>query len=74
MLDTQKQQKYYISYYDAFDMDWLGWEYVEEYHPEWIFTDINEANVCCGKLNEALAFGNVQCGEYYEVKQVLINP
>ncbi len=69
MLETQTKNKYYIDYYDSFDCEWLGWEYVSEYLPDRIFTDLTEATDCREKLNKELAFGNVRCGEYYEVKK-----
>lgn len=69
VLDTQIKKQYYISYYDSFACDWLGWDYVSEYRQEWIFSDLSDADKCRAKLNEELSFGNVRCGEYYEVRE-----
>lgn len=61
--------KYYIDYYDMND-GWLGWSYIEEFRKDRIFTDYDEANRVRDKLNNEMPFGNVRCGEHYEVRQV----
>lgn len=61
--------KYYISYYDMND-GWLGFDYVSECRKEWIFDDWDAANRVKDELNGKMDFGNVRCGEYYEVRQV----
>ena len=53
---------------------WLGWDYIKEFRKDRIFTDIEEANRVKNELNEKMPFGNVRCGEYYDVKRVPINP
>lgn len=63
---------YYIDYYDMND-GWLGWEYINEFRKDRIFTDYDKAFACQEKLNSELPFGNVSCGEYYDVKSVPTN-
>ena len=60
---------YYIDYYDMND-GWLGWEYIEEFRKDRIFTDYDSAYRVKDALNAKMDFNNVQCGEYYDVKQV----
>ena len=69
MLDTETNTIYYVDYYDMND-GWLGWDYISEFRKDRIFTDIDEANRVKDELNEEMSFGNVRCGEYYDVKQV----
>ena len=59
---------YYIDYYDMND-GWLGFEYINECRKYWIFANFDEALKVAEDLNEKLAFGNVSCGERYEVRQ-----
>lgn len=58
---------YYVDYYDMND-GWIGFDYINEFRKDRIFTDYDKATICCAKLNSKLAFGNVRCGEYYDVK------
>ncbi len=64
--------RYYIDYYDMND-GWLGWEYVQEFRKEWIFTDMDSADRVKDELNEKLSFDNAGCGEYYDAKPVPVN-
>ena len=65
MLDTKTI--YYVDYLDMND-GWLGFEYINEFRQDRVFDDYDEALDCQKALNDKLAFGNVRCGEYYDVK------
>lgn len=71
MLDTKLI--YYVDYLDMND-GWLGFDYINKFRKDRIFTDYDKAMACQQALNDKLAFGNVRCGEYYDVKEVPTNP
>ena len=65
-----KKMVYYVDYYDMND-GWLGFDYLNEFRKDRIFTDYDEAMVCQEKLNSEMSFGNIRCGEYYDVKHAV---
>lgn len=64
---------WYIDYYDMND-GWLGFEYISEFRKDRVFSSFTDANRIKNELNEKLPFGNIRCGECYDVKQVPVNP